>query len=298
MSLDLAALTRAVAQHLRLVRVLVLKHAGSVPRETGTSMLVTTNGLEGTIGGGRLEDEAIRAARALLAEDAAPRLQTYPLGPRLGQCCGGSVTLLYEVFTAQNLPSALPYARAIDPAAPPPPQLTPLPDGTPRIEAGWIIEGPPPQNRPLWLFGAGHVGRAIVSILAPLNDRQITWIDTSADRFPDTPANVTPLIAADPARVVPYAPAHADHLIMTYSHDFDFALCHALLSHRFHSAGLIGSDTKWIRFQRRLATLGHSDAQIQRITCPIGDPALGKPPQAIAIGVVYALLKGKELQSQ
>ncbi|ARO13638.1 xanthine dehydrogenase accessory factor [Ketogulonicigenium robustum] len=295
MSLDLPALTRAVQRHARLVRVLVLRHAGSVPRETGTSMLVSENDLDGTIGGGRLEEEAITAARALLAEGGPAALQTYPLGPRLGQCCGGSVTLLYEVFTAANLPSALPYARPIDPAAPPPPHLTPLPDGNPRIEGGWIIEGPPPLARPLWLFGAGHVGRAIVSILAPLNDRQITWVDTAPDRFPPVEGNVTPLVAADPALVVRYAPSDADHLIMTYSHDFDFALCHALLQHGFHSAGLIGSDTKWVRFQRRLAALGHSDAQIQRITCPIGDPALGKRPQAIAIGVIYALLKGKEL---
>jgi xanthine dehydrogenase accessory factor len=89
---------------------------------------------------------------------------------------------------------------------------------------------------------------------------------------------------------VGHAPQEADHLIMTYAHDLDLALCHALLKHGFASAGLIGSATKWARFRTRLAALGHSPAQISRIACPIGDPHLGKHPQAIAVGVATALL--------
>lgn len=91
---------------------------------------------------------------------------------------------------------------------------------------------------------------------------------------------------------MPHAPAHAEHLILTYSHEIDLALCHAALAHGFGFCGLIGSDTKWARFRKRLAGLGHCDAQIARICCPIGQKGLGKHPQAIAIGVASRLIEG------
>jgi xanthine dehydrogenase accessory factor len=89
---------------------------------------------------------------------------------------------------------------------------------------------------------------------------------------------------------VKFAPDSARHLILTYSHALDLELCHQLLSHRFAFTGLIGSKTKWARFRKRLAELGHTAAQITRITSPIGEPILGKQPQAIAIGVAASLL--------
>ncbi len=90
---------------------------------------------------------------------------------------------------------------------------------------------------------------------------------------------------------MPHAPQAAQHLILTYSHEIDFELCHAALPHGFDFCGLIGSGTKWARFRRRLKDLGHTDAQIDRITSPIGAPDLGKHPQAIAIGVAAQLLR-------
>ena len=135
------------------------------------------------------------------------------------------------------------------------------------------------------------MGRALVQVLTPLADRQITWVDVGANRFPDdVPNGVHPLVAADPLLAVTHAPPDAGHLIVTYSHDLDLNLCDALLRHGFAQAGLIGSATKWARFQTRLQCLGHSKDQIARITCPIGIPSLGKHPQAIAIGVAHALL--------
>jgi len=150
--------------------------------------------------------------------------------------------------------------------------------------------------RPLWIYGAGHVGRALVNVIAPLPDFNITWIDTAAERFPQT--NVTTLVASDPTLVVKHAPADADHLILTYSHEIDFALCHAVLNHAFHSVGLIGSATKWARFRARLAALGHSNAQISRIACPIGDPSLGKHPAEIALGVATAMISTSNRQTK
>ena len=161
----------------------------------------------------------------------------------------------------------------------------------PHLQDGWLIEPLRSRAVPLWIWGAGHVGRAMVQTLAGLIEFDITWVDTSDMRFPDViPEGVTKLTAENPANLVPYAPGDAQHLILTYSHALDLELCHQLLSHSFAFTGLIGSKTKWARFKNRLHDLGHAQDQISRITCPIGDPTLGKQPQAIAIGVAGALL--------
>jgi xanthine dehydrogenase accessory factor len=138
------------------------------------------------------------------------------------------------------------------------------------------------------------VGRAIVNVLAPWPGVAITWVDLGPDRFPaKVPTGVTMLPAAEPPALVRYAPGDADHLVLTRSHELDLQLCHALLRHGFASLGLIGSATKLARFRSRLAALGHTAAQISRIACPIGDPSLGKHPQAIAVGVAAALIRAE-----
>ena len=233
----------------KAICITISKTAGSAPRDAETQMLVWADRTEGTIGGGALEWNAMAEARTMLRDGRSTYQATIPLGPALGQCCGGSVSLRFEV-------------------------------------AAQIEKRP---ARPLWIYGAGHVGRAIVNVMAPLPAFDITWVDTAADRFPLT--DVTTLVAADPVRVVKHAPNDADHLILTYSHQIDLALCHAVLSQPFHSAGVIGSATKWGRFKSRLAALGHDAAQISRIACPIGDPALGKHPAAIALGVAHAMMQ-------
>jgi xanthine dehydrogenase accessory factor len=128
--------------------------------------------------------------------------------------------------------------------------------------------------------------------MAPLPDLHITWIDTTPDRFPDViPEGVRILPARDPTAAVALAPHNAEHLILTFSHNLDLELCHSLLNHGFSRCGLIGSATKWARFRSRLAALGHTPQRIAQITCPIGDPALGKHPQAIALGVATMFLR-------
>jgi len=239
-----------------VIRITVAKTAGSAPRDAGTQMLVWADRTEGTIGGGALEWDAIAQARRMLRRGETAHRATIPLGPALGQCCGGSVSLVWEAAE----------------------MLT------------------PPPARPLWIYGAGHVGRALVHVMDPLPEFEITWVDTGADRFPQT--TVTTLVAADPVQAVKHAPDTADHLILTYSHDIDLALCHALLSRRFNTIGLIGSATKWKRFRSRLSALGHGTAQIARIACPIGDPGLGKHPSAIALGVATAMMKTPASQAK
>lgn len=308
MSFDLASLRAAVSRHGTVARVVVAEASGSAPREAGAAMLVWREGQSGTIGGGALEFEAARRAREALPA-RRDRLDREALGPALGQCCGGAVTLLTEVWTEARLaglegdvlarpvpggPVAIPLsiqrllAAARSRGASIPPTLA----------DGWMVETVARPCRALWVWGAGHVGRAIVTMLAPLPDFEVTWVDTSTERFPPhIPDGVTPLVAADPADVVSYAPAQAEHLVLTYSHALDLELCHRLLSHGFVSCGLIGSKTKWARFRSRLSALGHADASISRIRCPIGHPELGKQPQAIAVGVAHELLRSGDRET-
>jgi xanthine dehydrogenase accessory factor len=256
-------------------------------------MLLWPGGQSGTIGGGTLEHQATQSALSLIPQGGT-RLDRIPLGPALGQCCGGAVTLVTEVY--DGVPDGPVIARSVS--------GQPMPLAVKRLLAaargqgdqprtqllqGWLIEPILHPSRQVWIWGAGHVGRALVGVLHPLPDVALTWVDIAPDRFPDqAPARILP--TPDPATAVALAPRDAEHLIVTFSHSLDLELCHRLLSHGFASCGLIGSATKWARFRSRLGALGHGPAEIGRITCPIGNPALGKHPQAIALGVAAQLL--------
>ena len=313
MGFDLDALKQAVAAQGRVARVVICEVAGSTPREVGAAMLVWEGGQSGTIGGGTLEHEAARAARDMLAAGRRWSFTTQALGPDLGQCCGGKVSFLTEVYDLKSLSdlSTDLVVRPVQGGQPvdnPPLAVARLlaqarnagQRPAPRMVAGWFVEPVARPERQVWVWGAGHVGRAIVDVLAPLPDLGLTWIDTAPDRFPDTvPDGVTVLPAAHPARLVAHAPRDAHHLVLTYSHALDLDLCHALLTHGFAFAGLIGSATKWARFRSRLRDLGHAPQEIARITCPIGDPSFGKHPQAIAVGVAAQLLaRGAQAQDR
>lgn len=305
MGFDRDQMARLTAAHGAVIRVVVAEVAGSAPREAGAAMVVWADGQEGTIGGGALEYQATATARAMLAAGETARLVKMPLGPALNQCCGGAVVLLSELWDASRL-------RGLEG-----PQLArPLPGkhgdmplmvarvlarargegviASARILQGWFVEPVHLPKRQLWVWGAGHVGRAIVGVLAPLPDLAIIWVDTDAARFPDViPAGVAQRISANPAELVEIAPPTAHHLVLTFSHALDLDLCHRLLTRGFASLGLIGSATKWARFRARLAALGHAPEQVARITCPIGRPEFGKHPQAIALGVAVEFLDRK-----
>ncbi|VDC29292.1 XdhC and CoxI family protein [Pseudogemmobacter humi] len=302
---DIGAMRAAVLAQGRVVRVLLAAHDGSSPREAGAGMLVWREGQSGTIGGGALEWAALARAREMLAGGPEVRLERVPLGPGLGQCCGGAVTLVSEIWDAARLDALAGrqvFARPVAPGAGEAPLAVRrimaaaraggrLPKG-PALAGGWLVEPLSVPRREVWLWGAGHVGRALAEVLAPLPELRLTWIDTAPARFPDIiPEGVTVLHSPAPQDLVAHAPRGAWHLIVTFSHALDLELCHRLLRHGFGEAGLIGSATKWARFRSRLAVLGHMPAQIARIRCPIGDTALGKHPQAIALGVAVQLLR-------
>lgn len=307
---DLSELASALAAQGRVARVVIAGVEGSSPREVGASMLVWEGGQSGTVGGGALEYDAAAKARLMLAspptpflphgggrEPVAPRVERVALGPSLGQCCGGAVVLWTEVFEA--VPDAvagvvvrgvgeMPLAVKRVLAAARGQGVRPAPG----LMAGWLVEPVAEAERQIWVWGAGHVGRALVSVLAPLPGIAVTWVDVAAERFPEgVPEGVTAVPASDPALLADHAPLGAEHLVLTFSHALDLELCHRLLLRGFRSCGLIGSATKWGRFRSRLKALGHEAQAVGRIRCPIGDPGLGKHPQAIAVGVVAELLR-------
>jgi xanthine dehydrogenase accessory factor len=303
---DIDALSRAVKAHGPVARVVVARVDGSAPREAGAAMLVWADGFDGTIGGGALEHQAIAEARSLLTRPGAwlREARRVPLGPTLGQCCGGSVQLLTEVFRSDEIAmlekASGVYARPVRSGAPAgaPPLAITSAERAQRSGAAsglvlakgdpdWISEPLAPALTPLFLYGAGHVGRAVVRVFEGLRF-VITWVDDAPARFPETiPAHAARLVAANPADAVAVAPADAAHLVMTYSHPLDLEICHRVLTRGdFARLGLIGSASKSARFRKRLRALGHDDAAIARLICPIGLPGLGgKAPAEIAVAV-------------
>ena len=299
MSFNLAELSACVKARGAVVRVLVQSTKGSVPRGVGAVMLVWQEGQSDTIGGGALEYKASKLARKMLV-DAVQVLQlSEPLGPAIDQCCGGRVDLVLERFDLQNLPldNSEIFARPIGENA-----ANIMPDklrsdiNMPVMFKGWMAEPLNQVQIPIWIFGAGHVGRALAIMLAPLPEFSVNLIDSADNRMPvDFPENITPLINASMTDLIKPAPENTHHLVMTKSHRCDLEICHGLLNRGFETAGLIGSKTKWARFRSQLQKMGHSLDKINCISCPIGSPEPGKEPQAIAVGIAHRLLQMRRL---
>jgi xanthine dehydrogenase accessory factor len=253
-----AAAREWLAEGRPAIVVEVSDHRGSVPRETGTRMLVGRAEVLGTIGGGHLELQAIEHARRLLRGEPLRTEQRLALGPTLGQCCGGVVTLRYAPLAAST-------------AA--------WPASTPRFV--------------LQLYGAGHVGRAIVHLLEGI-DCRVSWIDERDSEFPSGPnAPHIERVCVEPVEAeVAHAPPGAFYLVLTHSHALDLAITEAILRRGdFAYLGLIGSSTKRARFVHRFEERGIAPDMLARLTCPIGVPGIGgKEPAVIAVAVVAQLL--------
>ena len=302
----------AVRTQGRCAVVTVAEVKGSAPREAGARLVLFPDGtFSGTIGGGALEWEAVRVAREALRHGVGmAALSRHALGPDLGQCCGGAVRLLTEVLTEVNLQRIEILARAEGRE----PIMT---NG--RIHAGGVqrslisnagSEGPAAKLhggevieerfgaylRTLYLFGAGHVGRALMLCLAAL-PFSVVWIDTRTEVFPAAvPANVHPLHTEQPAAVLKSAARGAFVVIMTHSHPLDLDIvAQALSAERFPFVGLIGSDSKRARFRSRLRQVGLPAQQIDRLVCPIGIPDIRSDhPAAIALSVAAQLVAQDE----
>jgi len=297
----------------RAALISIVKVAGSAPREAGARIVVLQDaGFFGTIGGGRLEYETLAEAEAALSSPTlSASMRVWPLGPNLGQCCGGSVTTLIETFDVGDLAdirelaaaeAAGPFvvtsrmteqgrvARRILKAG------AESTDGGERSVRRGFVEKFGEARKTLLLFGAGHVGRAVVLALSQL-PFSVRWIDSRADQFPDyVPANVVTVRTDDPEREIEAAPIGAFVLIMTHSHPLDYSIAAAALRRPdFGFVGLIGSATKRARFAGQARQLGLSDDQIARLVCPIGLPDIrDKEPSIIATGVAAQLLIARE----
>jgi xanthine dehydrogenase accessory factor len=253
-------------QHQRAVLVTVAQAQGSVPRDAGAWMAVFADRVINTVGGGHLEQDAICAARAMLAMADVP-VQTlrFALGPSLGQCCGGVVHLQLEVIHAADSAALQVRLRQIGPV--------------------------------VALFGGGHVGHALVRVLGDL-PFAVQWIDSRDAIFRgDVPPNVVCEQSEPVQSAVAYLPAQARVLIMSFSHAEDLDIVAACLLRQRAQAdlrfiGLIGSQTKWATFRKRLQARGFTDTELAQVTSPIGVPGIpGKAPEVIAVAVAAQLLQ-------
>ena len=264
----LSELQEALSQ-TALVLVIVDRTLGSVPREAGAWMAVTPHRVINTIGGGHLEYQAIEAARALLREPTAePTVRRYPLGPSLGQCCGGVVHLRFECCD----------------------RMSPA-------QAAERIQRLRPSDQPVALFGGGHVGRAVIQVLAPL-PFAVTWVDSRDEIFPSPlPANIRTEHSDPVQSAVDDLVAGTQVLIMSFSHAEDLEIVAACLRRQrsrndLPYVGLIGSATKWATFRHRLQARGFAPEELDRVTCPIGIAGIeGKEPEVIAVAVAAQLLQ-------
>jgi xanthine dehydrogenase accessory factor len=247
------------------VLVTVEATQGSVPREAGTWMAVFATDVVGTIGGGHIEFQAIEEARQRLSGSPGESVRQFALGPSLGQCCGGAVRVRFERVGAADVPALQARLAA---------RLTPLA-----------------------LFGGGHVGKALVNVLATL-PFTVTWIDSRDEIFPpQVPANVFPEHSDPVHGAVADLASGSRVLIMSFSHAQDLDIVAACLRrqrerHDLPYIGLIGSKTKWATFRHRLEQRGFLESELSQVTCPIGLPGItGKEPEIIAVSVAAQILQ-------
>jgi xanthine dehydrogenase accessory factor len=297
---------RDIAQTRPAALVSVLATAGSAPRGAGTRMLVTAGEVHGTIGGGALEFRAIDQARAILSHPPGTwRMQDYPLGPLLGQCCGGRVRLLVEHVDAAALDwlrdvadatprsalvSTLGPGRIVRYIVPDTQPVAVLAGGPLPVEGAVLVERIAARRRPLYLFGAGHVGQAIAHHVTGL-PFTLAWFDTREEQAGID--GVVVMSEDEIAHCVEEAPTDAAIVILTHDHGLDYGLALAALKREqpVEFVGLIGSRTKKARFYSRFERDGVTPEALARMHCPIGlEGVSGKEPDVIAISILAQLL--------
>ena len=313
----------------RVVVVTVAGVRGSAPREVGAKMIVTGNETFGTIGGGQLEYQCTRIAFDMLGDDESPSLRKFPLGSSMAQCCGGVVDILFEPI-ASVLPVWLQDLRALHGQREAAVVATHIADQQrkfvitadsafgmaaadadddflsqaraglssrrmPQHNDGWFLELVVGSDLNIAVFGAGHVGAAVVQSLSAL-DCNIRWIDSRRNVFRRVPANVRTVETSDPALEVAAMPATSFYLVMTHSHAIDFEVCDRILRRADVAyCGLIGSLSKRRRFEKRYRAQGMPDATLANLICPIGVAGIsGKKPAEIAVAASAEVLQAYE----
>jgi len=254
MALTAASFAVFVANHGDVAVISIEKTLGSTPREDGAFMLVSAEAILGTIGGGQLEFLAIKRARRLLAEGRHADRLDVPLGPEIGQCCGGRVLVRLERLTASRADTLCDrLAAAAD------------------------------RRCLVHVYGAGHVGQALARALALLPLRVLV-VDTRAAELEGLPSQVMTRIAAMPESLARTAPTGTSHVIVTHDHALDFMIAReALARSDAPYVGMIGSRTKRNSFRSWYLAEGGTAEGFSRLVCPIGAQGLGdKRPEVIA----------------
>ena len=312
--------------------VTIVNVRGSAPRETGARMLVTRRGIFGSIGGGQLE---YQCAQLAAASGPAGGLRTFPLGSSFGQCCGGVVDVKFDVlsygdsawmdcamdhygcredFVLVSGPAGG-HAVAVDTRV----RNFGIEEGLLEVVEAESTRLASSSDATFWdagngifyqkisdtafevaLFGAGHVGSALVAALGML-DCRVRWIDSRRGAFPDSlPNNVTVIESASPPREVDAMPSGSCYVVMTHSHALDFDICDRILRRgNFTYCGLIGSLSKRRRFERLMRRQGLPEDCLANLTCPIGATGIsGKRPAEIAIAVAAELLQIQDKQAE
>lgn len=308
--------TAALEATQRCVLVSILESVGSSPREVGTRMVVRPNmTFKGTIGGGRLEYDALHEAVLMMKKtDSLFQTRSYALGPDLGQCCGGRVKIAFEQFDESNLKTAHDFSTQEGVG-----NFSTIAnvcgsDGLERhvLPAPYCDENGPAialnqgklterfgEDRPhLYLFGAGHVGKAVVLAMAPLGFK-ISWIDERAEIFPKyVPSNIRCIHLHEPQVIVKNLEPGNYVIVMTHDHKRDHAIVDAAVRRSdLAFVGLIGSATKCARTLSRFKSSGISEAQCKQLVCPVGITEIkSKKPSDIAISIAAQLLVVKEEQ--
>jgi xanthine dehydrogenase accessory factor len=243
--------------HPDVVEVRLAQVRGSVPREAGAGMIVSATACHGTIGGGQLEYMMIDAARAMLARGEARRDLDIPLGPEIGQCCGGRVAVTLRRMDAAARRAARAEAARQDAVRP-----------------------------HVYVMGAGHVGRALAYLLVRMPVRTMV-VDSRGAELALCPDGLERRESALPEAEVAQAPPGSAFVILTHDHALDFLLAaQALTRGDAAYVGMIGSATKRARLARWCRD--HCDGlRIDALTCPIGTATQGdKRPEMIAAGVL------------
>jgi xanthine dehydrogenase accessory factor len=257
----MAHLSTFLAAYPHSVLVEITHAKGSTPRDRGAFMLVSGDAIWGTIGGGQFEFMAIDNARAILT-GAGMAAMDIPLGPEIGQCCGGRTRLAFSLVT---------------------------PELADRVEERMRQEEK--ENPAVFLFGAGHVGLALARALAPL-PLSLTVVETRAEALEGLPVEVATRHVAMPESLVADMPAGGAAVILTHDHALDFLIAREALSRSdLAYVGMIGSATKRATFANWLKRDGSSPRLMDRLVLPIGGGSVrDKRPAVIAAMVAAELL--------
>ena len=247
-----------------LIKAKVMNALGSTPNKIDDFMLIAENDIFGTIGGGTLEFQVISKAKELLINNKEENILKVPLGPGIGQCCGGFVEI--KLTKHSNFKNAIKNEVFAD-----------------------------INKLDLYIFGAGHIGQSLITKTKFLNFN--TYLIDSRESFlkQNNLKHINYLLSSKPWEIVSHLNDKSMYVIVTHSHDYDFKIVNEILKiNSFSYLGLIGSDTKRSKFYKRLDQLGHKKQLIDQLECPIG-ASIGKSkdPEEISVSILARIIEFK-----